>query len=133
MDKMKLMNRKRSLCAIGALILAGTLLTAAPAHAAAPNCHNSVSSDIDANGYINMYPRVSCDDATVTLVIYSSTVSEQESIRYENRPAGTYSGIGISLPYTGPGDYCMVVDTVWTWVGATYTADTQSRHCFYRA
>ncbi len=129
---MKLMHRKRTIAAVGVMALAVTLLATTPAHAAAPDCRTSASSEIDAHGYITMYPRVTCNDDTVTLVIYSSGVAPAEVVRYENRPAGSYPGIGISLPYTGPGDYCMVIDAVWTWVGATYTANTQSRHCFYR-
>lgn len=135
------MNKNRMLAALGSLVLVGTLLTAAPALAqtqaqsAAPSCQNAASSDIDANGYINIHPRVTCNGATVILNIFTSAPSvATQSVRYENSPAGTYSGYGISLPYTGPGDYCAVVDTNWTWAGSgAGTADTQSRHCFYRS
>lgn len=125
--------KMRSLSAVGALVFAGTFMVATPAHAASPSCTPKVVYDIGPYGELNMYPRATCDGATSTLAItsYHPSVGSQPIV-YTNRPAGTYPGFGVTLPYDGPGTYCISVYVVWTWANGLLSDGAQSRNCVYR-
>lgn len=125
---------KRSLVAMVAIAtaFASTLIGAAPAQAAAASCTVKVNYDIDANGNLNFHPVAVCDGATLTLAIYAFSPSTgTESVLYTESPAGSYAGTGLSIPYAGPGEYCITTDVVWTAL-AIGSSNVTSKNCVTR-
>ncbi|MFJ6654419.1 hypothetical protein ACIQLJ_16635 [Microbacterium sp. NPDC091313] len=121
--------RAGGLVIAAAVGLVGPLLLAPPA-SADPACSPSLTYEVDGTaGTVILFPRATCNEATFTLTIYADAAGESSSIVYSDRPAGTYSGYGVSVPNTGPGAYCATIDIVWSWAYATFTDDIQSRQC----
>lgn len=126
--------KKRTISSIVvALVLAGSGLGAAPAQAASiARCEPGATYDIDAYGYLNFHPRATCYGGTNTIAIYAFNVSQTTHILYKNKPSGIYSGIGISIPYSGHKTYCIVVDIAWSSAFGNITDDASSRNCVVR-
>jgi hypothetical protein len=126
-----MLSISRIAASTGALALATTLVSLPPAsqsaQAATPNCSTNVSHDIDAYGQSTLIPRVTCtaSSARLTITTFHATTGAQ-TIIHDNITPGTYSGYGVTLPYTGPGQYCITTDVVWIW------DDTQTVNCVTR-
>lgn len=125
---------KRALTAglVAAAASSSVVMAAVPASASGVDCENSMSYFVDGmEGTVVMYPKTTCYGDTLTIAITGVNPYALEPSRarvFERNEPGLYMGYTVSVPNEG-GEFCLVVDTVWTTWDVPGPRESTTRHC----